>query len=82
MSDQGHDFLSEFPADREVLHALKTDDAEFRRMSGRYHELNKEIHRIEVGIEASSDERVEELKKERLALLDDVAALIAAAKAA
>ncbi|MFZ1738583.1 YdcH family protein [Sphingorhabdus sp.] len=50
-------------------------------MSDKYHELNREIHRIEAGVEASSDARAEDLKKERLVLLDEIAAMISQAKA-
>ncbi|MFN3863769.1 MAG: YdcH family protein [Erythrobacter sp.] len=45
-------------------------------LAGQYHEVNREIHRIAVGIEAASDERVEALKRERLRLLDEIAAMI------
>jgi uncharacterized protein YdcH (DUF465 family) len=34
--------------------------------------LNREIHRIDSGIEPASDDRTEALKKERLSLLDGV----------
>lgn len=80
MSDQEHSLVNEFPADKEILHRLKLEDQHFAKVSARHHELNKEIHRIESGIEAASDERLEELKKERLSLLDEVAEMVAAAK--
>ena len=34
--------------------------------------MNREIHRIEVEVEAASDERTEVLKKQRLALADEM----------
>jgi uncharacterized protein YdcH (DUF465 family) len=73
-----HDLHSEFPNDGEILHALKLDSAHFRALADRYHDANREIHRIEAEVEASSDARLEELKKQRLAMLDEVAAQIAA----
>ena len=40
------------------------------------------VLRIEAGTEPASDIRLEEIKKHRLALLDDIAACVAAAKTA
>jgi uncharacterized protein YdcH (DUF465 family) len=41
--------------------------------------VNREIHRIEAEIDAASDDRLEALKKERLHLLDEIAAMLEAA---
>lgn len=82
MSHVAHDLHSEFPNDGDILHQLKVSDRHFQTISGRYHDVNKEIHRIESEIEAASDERVEDLKKQRLLMLDEVAAMIAKSKAA
>jgi uncharacterized protein YdcH (DUF465 family) len=76
--DTQHDLHSEFPNDGEILHALKMDNAHFRALAERYHEANREIHRIEAEVEAASDTRLEDLKKQRLAMLDEVASMIAA----
>lgn len=81
MSDQGHDLASLFPEDGALLHQLKIDNAHFRRLAEEHHALTKEIEQIETGIAPASDERTEELKKERLAALDGIAALLAGAKA-
>ncbi|AMO71743.1 YdcH family protein [Sphingorhabdus sp. M41] len=82
MSHVLHDLHSEFPDDSTTLHELKISDAHFRTISDRYHDINKEIHRIESEVEAASDERSDDLKKQRLLLLDEVAAMIVKAKAA
>ena len=66
-----------FPDDAEALHALKLDNAHFRSLSDQYDSVSKLIYRIETDIEPASDDRLETLKKERLILLDDIAALIA-----
>ena len=71
-----------FPADAEVLRALKADDRHFQTLAARFGVLDEEAHRIEAGTEPASDERLEDIKKTRLALLDEIAASIAAAKAA
>jgi uncharacterized protein len=82
MSHFLHDLHAEFPADTEILHRLKLNDAHFPKLADDYHTLNKDIQRIESGIDASSDDRLEGLKKLRLVMLDEVAAMIARAKVA
>lgn len=67
-----------FPDDEAVLHALKMDDAHFRALAEQHHVLAKQIYRVETDIEPASDEHLENLKKQRLALLDEVAVMIAA----
>jgi Uncharacterized protein conserved in bacteria len=71
-----HELHDEFPHDAEALHRLKLENAHFARLAERHHEVNREIHRIESEIEAASDERIEALKKERLHLLDEIAAML------
>lgn len=81
MSEVGHDLHTLFPAEEDILHALKLEDEHYRQLAERHHNLLREIDRIESGIEAASDERLEELKKLRLELLDQVADMIAKRKA-
>lgn len=82
MSDHGHDLHSAFPADAAALQRLKIERPDFRAIVTRYHDVARIIHRIETGLEPAGDARLEELKKERLALLDRVADLIAERRAA
>lgn len=78
MSHTPHELADEFPDAVDRLHQLKVENAHFGKLSARYHELNREIHRIEAGVEAASDFRVEGLKKQRLGLLDDIGDMLAA----
>ena len=82
MSHTPHELAAEFPEDADIIHKLKLEDAHFARLADTYHELNREIHRIESEIEAASDERTETLKKKRLALADEIGAILAKARAA
>ncbi|AJA08064.1 hypothetical protein SKP52_05695 [Sphingopyxis fribergensis] len=82
MSETGHDLHSLFPGQGPALHALKLQDAHFRTLAEQHHDVTLEIQRIEDGLVAASDQRVEALKKQRLQLLDEVAALVAAHEAA
>ena len=80
MSNTPHELADEFPQDHALLHTLKVSNPHFVTLSDRYHEVNGEIHRIEAEIETPSDEYTETLKKKRLALLDEIAGIIAKAK--
>ena len=82
MSHFLHDLHSEFPDDAEILHQLKLGNPRLTVLADDYHVHNKEIQRIESGIEAASDDRLDELKKRRLQMLDEVSAMIDRAKAA
>ena len=82
MSNTPHALADEFPNDHALLHDLKLNDAHFVTLADRYHEVNDEIHRIEAEIETPSDDYTEQLKKKRLALLDEISGIIAKAKQA
>lgn len=71
-----HELHDEFPHDAEALHHLKCTNAHFANLAGRYHALNRSIHRIETEIECASDHYLNRLKKQRLALLDEIAVMI------
>jgi hypothetical protein len=71
-----------FPGDAAALHRLKLADAHFARLAARHHAVNREVHRIETGVEPASDARLEVLKRERLELLDEIAAMLENAPAA
>jgi hypothetical protein len=79
MSHVPHELHEEFPEAAETLHALKTNDAHFARLADEYHAVNREVHRIETDVEPTSDEVLEDLKKKRLNLKDQIAAILAAA---
>jgi hypothetical protein len=73
-----HPLVKEFPEYKETIHRLKTDDPAFHRLMEKYEELDKHIFRIEDGSEPTEDVVVEQLKKERLALKDEVLQMLKA----
>lgn len=81
MSHVAHELHAEFPQHSELLHQLKMTDAHFKRIAEQYHEVNREIHRIEAEVEAASDARLEDLKKQRLAMLDEISGMLSKAEA-
>ena len=76
-----NELTSVFKRDRELITRLKSENAHFARRAEEYHEVNREVHRIEAETEAASDERTERLKKQRLALLDEITAIVNRARA-
>ena len=71
-----HDLIHELPEHRERIHELKTENNHFSRLFYEYHDVNHEIRRIEMEIEMTSDMYLEERKKQRLLLKDQLYNLI------
>lgn len=77
MSHLPQDLHDIFPAATDRLRTLKETDRHFRTLADRYAALDAEINRSENGTgPAMDDMQAEGLKKERLALLDQIAALL------
>ncbi|MGF1447336.1 MAG: YdcH family protein [Pikeienuella sp.] len=76
MSHTPHDLHDIFPQAREALHDLKMSNPHFARLESDYGELNKLIHRVETDVEPMADYAIEDLKKRRLALLDEISSLL------
>ena len=68
MLTEKHDLVHELPEHRDTIHKLKMTDQHFARLFDEYHEVDHEVHRIETGVENTSDEYLEERKKKRLYL--------------
>ncbi|MGJ3263977.1 MAG: YdcH family protein [Salinarimonas sp.] len=81
MSHVPHELAEEFPEAAERIHALKTSNAHFARLADEYHELNREIHRIETRVEPTSEEVEQDLRRKRVALKDEIAAMLGSAAA-
>ena len=81
MSLQHHPLISEFPNHREAIHRLKMEDAHFQKLMAKYEETDKEIVRMEEGIETPEDAVLTELKKVRLGLKDELLAMLQKAEA-
>ncbi len=73
-----HPLTKEFPELRDRIHALKEGDNHFQRLMDEYEEVDKEIVRIESEQEARTDEYLEDRKKMRLSLKDQLYAALQA----
>lgn len=71
-----HDLIHELPEYKDRIHELKMSNRHFAKIFNEYHEIDHEIHRIEEGVETPSDEYVEELKKKRLNMKDELFAML------
>ena len=71
-----HDLHHEFPEHYDRIHDLKISNKHFARLFDEYHDINREVMRIEDGVEKHSDEYLEDLKKKRLLYKDKLYGMI------
>ncbi|WP_371187565.1 YdcH family protein [Thalassotalea maritima] len=71
-----HDLHHEFPEYKDEIRTLKMTNNHFARIFKEYHELNQQVVRIEEGVENTSDEYLENLKKQRLHHKDELFSMI------
>ena len=67
-----HDLIHELPEYRDQIHEMKMNNRHFAKLFKEYHEVDHEVHRIETGAENTTDEVLEEKKKARLHLKDEL----------
>lgn len=61
-----------FPEYRHLITTLKHSDQHFTRLFDRHNDLDQRIKRMEEGIERASSIDIENLKKEKLQLKDEL----------
>ena len=71
-----HELQDEFPDQATLIERLKKTNYDFGRLVAAYDEVNRHIYRVESEDEPTTDEGLEKLKKRRLLLKDDIAALL------
>ncbi|WKZ57898.1 MAG: DUF465 domain-containing protein [Bdellovibrionota bacterium] len=76
MGSEHHPLGEEFPEFRQKIHYLKQSDAHFRGLCDRYEEIDKQIARSVGRIDLHSEAGEEKLRKERLALKDEILLLL------
>lgn len=74
-----HDITHEFPQLKDKIHSLKTTHHHFARLYSAYDEVNHTIAKVETGGGVMSDEALEDLKKQRLKLKDEIVQMLNAA---
>jgi uncharacterized protein YdcH (DUF465 family) len=79
MSHTPHELAEEFPQDAEKIHELKVSNPHFAKLMDAYHEVNRAVHRAESGVEPVDDLTETKMRKERMALKDEIAGMLAKA---
>ncbi len=70
--DLHHPIYKEFPQHINTIKGLKAADERFRKWFEEYHAVDDSIYRIEEEIEFAVDQEIEELKKRRAWLKDQM----------
>ena len=78
MSIENHTLINEFPQLKDKIHALKTSDNHFARRFDEYNDLDREVRRLEGEGSPRADETMEELKRKRLSLKDELYKMLTA----
>lgn len=73
-----HPLIKEFPEFKTAIHDLKEADDHFARLFVEYHEVDEEVVRMEEEIEPAADHIIEDAKKRRLLLKDELYAILTA----
>jgi uncharacterized protein len=71
-----HELREEFPQETALIERLTRTNYEFKRLASRYDEVNRNIYRIESEEAQTTDQVLERLKKRRLKLKDEIAAIL------
>lgn len=80
MAEAHHDIHHEFPEHRDLIIRLKTSDAHFHKLSEEYADLTHKIETLERNGSPESDAFMEEQKKKRLGLKDQLFHILSANK--
>lgn len=80
MTIEHHSIAEEFGEFKQEIHQLKMHDNHFKRLIKEYESTDREVVRYEQEIEAACEERLEEAKKKRLKLKDEIYQMLTKAK--
>ncbi len=78
MTNTPHELAEEFPEHVDKIRDMKMNDAHFARLFDEYHEVNRSIHRAETDVEPTDDFHMEEMRKQRLRLKDEIYGMLSA----
>ena len=76
MSHVPHELADDFPGQVDLISRLKQENAHFARLADAYHDVNRQVHRAETDVEPLDDHTQQELRKQRMALKDQIAAML------
>lgn len=76
MAHTPHELTEEFPEKVDLIHKLSQSNGHFLRLTEEYHEVNRAIHRAETNVEPTDQFNEEAMRKTRLRLKDEIAAML------
>jgi len=76
MSEEQHDLIKEFPEFRDQIHTLKVSNKHFAKLFDQYHQVTRDVYKMEAEVEPVTTEIEEEYKKRRLQLKDELHAML------
>ena len=79
MSVEHHDLIHEFPEMKDRIHKMKMADQHFRKLFDEYHELTRDIEKMEDEVTPVATRTEEEAKVRRVHLKDELYRLLTAA---
>lgn len=81
MQVEHHPLAAEFPEFKEKIHALKMTNAHFAKLFEEYQDADKAVNRAENGVDHLADATLENLKKIRISLKDQLFQILQTASA-
>ena len=79
MAHTPHDLVDEFPEHAEKIQRLKLEDGHFARLYEDYFKVNEAVYHAEANIEPTDDLHLTEMRKKRMALKDEIYAILTGA---
>lgn len=76
MSNTPHELAEEFPDHVNTIHDLRLSNQHFARLSDEYHQINRAIHRAETDIEPTTDDHMNAMRRQRMALKDEIYSIL------
>ena len=72
MANTPHEIQDEFPEHAGRMHALKVSDEHFAKLLEDYRDVKRAVHRAETKVEPVSDMHMEDMRKRRMVLKDEI----------
>lgn len=76
MSHVPHELAEEFPNNVQKIQTLNQSDNHFAKLTDEYHTVNREIHRIETNVTPADEGYEKQLRRQRLALKDQISSYL------
>lgn len=76
MSIEHHDLIHELPEYRDQIHVMKMENGHFAKLFDEYHQITKDIERMETEVEPVCTKTEEMYKRKRLQLKDELYAML------